>query len=77
MNIDFDFTERVYNIHFYGVMDILSRLGGLRASLLPIFGLLAPLFVTSFLYQLAKVSQTNVEERRLKEIVHFIRIARA
>ena len=35
-NIDFDYTERVYDVHFYSVIDILSKLGGLRASILPI-----------------------------------------
>ena len=49
MNIDFEYTERIYNIHFYGVMDILQQLGGLRALFLSIFGILAPLFVTNFL----------------------------
>lgn len=23
-NIDFEFTERIYKIHFYGIMDMLS-----------------------------------------------------
>lgn len=54
-NIDFDFTERVYDVHFYDFIDLLSKLGGLRASLLPILGYLMPLLSLHFLWRLSAI----------------------
>lgn len=47
---DHDFTEKYYEIKYFGYMDILSIIGGLNASLGPIFGLFTPLFILNFLY---------------------------
>ena len=54
-NIDFDFTERIYDVHYFGIMDLLSKLGGLRASILPILGYVAPLLTLHFLWSLAGI----------------------
>lgn len=62
-NIDFEFTERVYNIHFFGVIDILSQLGGLRASLMPLLGFFIPFFTIHFLYQLATIIQNSMKDK--------------
>ena len=63
-NIDFEFTDRIYRIHFYGLMDMLSEIGGLKASLEPLIGLFTPLFIASFLYQLAGVIQFKVGQKQ-------------
>ena len=49
-NIDFDYTQRIYDVHYYGFMDVLSKLGGLRASILPILGYFLPFLTLHFLY---------------------------
>lgn len=54
-NIDFDFTERIYDIQYFGILDLLSKLGGLRASLVPILGYAAPFLALHFLYSLAGI----------------------
>jgi hypothetical protein len=59
-NIDFEYTERVYNIHFYTFSDMLAQIGGLRSSLGPILGLVVPFFTMSFLHTLAGLIQKKV-----------------
>lgn len=75
-NIDFDFTERIYKVHFYGIMDMLSQIGGLRASLLPILGFFAPLFTAHFLYSLAGIIQDKVAQNRYNEMLKLIDLAK-
>lgn len=54
-NIDFDFTERVYDVHFYDIVDLFAKLGGLRASILPILGYLTPILSLHFLWVLSGI----------------------
>ena len=51
--IDTDFTEKNYQIYYFGPMDILGIIGGLNASIGPLIGLLAPLFIINYLFTLA------------------------
>ena len=51
--LNHDFTERYYEIRYFGPMDILTICGGYNASIGPMLGLLSPIFVLNFLYQLA------------------------
>lgn len=60
-NIEFDFTERIYDIHYYGIMDVLSKLGGLRASIAPIIGYFVPLLTLHFLWSLAGIIDDKLE----------------
>ena len=53
--IDHDFVEKYYEIYYFGPMDILSLIGGLNASIAPALGMLTPLFIIGYLYQLAGV----------------------
>ena len=48
--IDHDFVQVEYELNYFGYMDILAIIGGLNASIVPIFGLLTPLFIMNFLY---------------------------
>ena len=43
--IDTDFTEKDYEIHYFGYMDILGIIGGLKASIGPLLGFFSPLFI--------------------------------
>lgn len=60
-NIDFDFTERIYTIKYFGIMDVMSTLGGLRASILPLLGWFIPLMTLHFLYSLAGIIDEKME----------------
>ena len=53
--IDHDFVQKYYEIYFFGYMDILSIIGGLNASIAPILGMLSPIFIINYLYQLSKI----------------------
>lgn len=75
-NIDFDFTERIYDIQYFGVMDILAHLGGLRASILPILGYFIPLLTLHFLYSLAGIIDKKLEDHQIEEMVNLIKISR-
>ena len=63
-NIDFDFTERIYDIHFYTHLDILSKLGGLRASILPIIGYFLPLLTLHFLWKLSYIIDSAMHQNQ-------------
>ena len=54
-NVNFEFTERIYDVEYFGIMDLLSKLGGLRASILPIIGYVAPFLALHFFYSLAGI----------------------
>lgn len=53
--INFDFTQRVYDMEYYDLLDLLSKLGGLRASILPLIGYIIPLLSLHFFYKLAEI----------------------
>ena len=61
-NLDFDFTERIYEVQYYGLMDLLAKLGGLRASIAPMLGYIAPLLTLHFLYTLACIMDDKLED---------------
>lgn len=54
-NINYDFTERQYTIEYVGINDVLSRVGGMRSSVLPIIALLVPYVSLYFLVLLADI----------------------
>ena len=74
-NIDFDFTERIYVIHYFGIMDLLSKLGGLRASILPILGYAAPLLALHFLYTLAGIIDDKLGQFQQDEMLKLIKVS--
>ena len=75
-NIDFDYTERQFFLHFYSIMDILSTLGGLRASILPILQNFVPLMVLHFLWSLAGIIYDSTQRQRQTELLRFVKAAK-
>lgn len=67
--LDHDFTEKYYEIRYFGYMDILSIIGGLNASIGPIFGLFTPLFILNFLYQLAQLIINKNKKNYHQELI--------
>ena len=53
--IDYEFTERKYIISYFGYMDILSKIGGIAASISPVLGMIAPAFILFYLHSLSQV----------------------
>ena len=74
--MDFDFTERIYDIQYYGVMDVLAKLGGLRASILPMIGYIVPLLTLHFLYSLAGIIDDKLEGDQKNEMVDMVKVSR-
>lgn len=75
-NIDFEFTQRIYNIHYYTFLDMLSNIGGLRASLEPIFGLFLPVFTAYFMYSFAGVVERKIADNRRAKMAQLIKCAK-
>ena len=73
-NIDFDFTERVYDIHYFDFSDIMAKLGGLSASILPFFNILIPLLTLHFLYTLAGIISDKMRENHDQEMIGLVKI---
>jgi len=76
VNLDFDFTERVFSYHFYTFLDILATLGGLNASIGPLLRLFGPLFVFAFLWNLSTIIRDHLKANYIAEVDKFINIAK-
>ena len=50
-----DFVERKYYDKFFGGSDIMAKIGGINATVLPAFGWIGPFLVMYFLYRLASI----------------------
>jgi hypothetical protein len=48
-----NFVERRYILRYFTVFDIMAKIGGFRASVMPIVGEFAPFFVLFFLVKLS------------------------
>ena len=57
-------------------MDLLSKLGGLSASINPIIGYVIPLFTLHFLYKLAGIIDDKLEELQRDEMINLVEICR-
>tara|TARA_B110000285_G_C15102966_1_gene606116 strand:- start:688 stop:867 length:180 start_codon:yes stop_codon:yes gene_type:complete len=58
-----DFVERHYIFKYYTIFDILSKLGGFRASVLPILGAFAPVGIMLFLVSLSDIIRMKLKEK--------------
>ena len=58
-NVNFDFTERQYTLHFYKIKDMLTSVGGIRSSVLPVIGFVLPFAGLWFLILLADIILRN------------------
>lgn len=74
-NIDFDFTERIYDVQFYNWGDILSKIGGLRASILPILGYIMPLLTLHFLWSLAGIIDDKMHQNQQNEMYQLLNVS--
>ena len=56
-------------------MDIMSKLGGLRASIIPILGYILPFLTLHFLYSLAGIIDDKITTDKQDEMLKMIDIA--
>ena len=75
MQLNFDFTQRVFTYNYYTFSDILSRIGGLQGSIMPLLAQIAPLFVLYFLYKLCKIIKQKLYESFEKEANNLINLS--
>lgn len=76
INLEFDFTERVFTLHFFTFGDILSIVGGLKASIDPLFTSITPIFVLLFLIQLSYILRDKMELNYRDEHLELLTVAR-
>ena len=67
--LDHDFTEKYFEIFYFGYMDILASIGGINASIKPLIGIVGPIFILNFMYQLAKIIHEKYEDQYHEELV--------
>ena len=73
-NIEFEFTERVYKLHFFEIFDIIAELGGIRACLLPLLMSFSPFYAMNFFHQLARIIQGKMSDKQFQEMIKVITI---
>ena len=57
INLAFDFTHRRYTFYYFTFSDVISKMGGLRSVILPVFDFVIPLLVLYFLVELITIVQ--------------------
>lgn len=67
--IDYEFTEKKYIISYFGYMDILSKIGGISASISPVLGIIAPAFILFYLHSLSLIIIENHKKKYQEEVL--------
>ena len=63
----------VETINYYGYMDIVAKLGGLKSILGPVLSLLTPFFVIVFLNQLSQIIKQSYVNEYFHELQQTIK----
>lgn len=69
--IDHDFTQRYYEVYYFGVTDIMAIIGGLNASIGPLLKSLAPLFILNYLWALSEIIRHKHQEKYHRNLMHL------
>ena len=75
VNVNFDFTEKIFTIEYVGILDIMQRIGGLYSSVWPIMRFLNPFLALAFLIALCKIIRENAKQLYQREVIIFLRLA--
>jgi hypothetical protein len=76
INFHFNFVERVFELKYFTYMDILSKIGGLQASLLVIIKFGAPMLSLWFLGELAKIIKNKVKTDFKVSLNNYLNLAK-
>lgn len=71
-NLNMNFVERQYILNFYTFGDIMSKVGGLSASIMPILGEFTPFFVLFFLLQVTRVIKDKIQSNYENRLSSFL-----
>ena len=55
VRLDIDYERAVETIRYYGYIDSLQKIGGLKSILTPLLSIMTPVFVLVFLLKLTKI----------------------
>ena len=72
IQFSFDYVERVYTIKYFTLFDVMSKIGGFSASLMPIIRYLSPLLTLMFLNKLAKILRDKIKTDLKQKFVLFL-----
>ena len=72
VQLNFEFTERVFVLDYTGVLDIMSKVGGLQASIMPIMRMVSPWIALSFMFQLSRIIRSKSEDDYKKFLLTFL-----
>ena len=56
-----DYTQQIEVYHFIGYADVIAKLGGMRAALVPAFSFLVPLAILYFLWTLVRIIKQSYQ----------------
>jgi hypothetical protein len=70
---ELEFTERKFTYVYYTISDIFTYIGGIYAALMPIMGLIAPLYVWLFLNMLASILKEKSQKAYKAELYDFLK----
>lgn len=76
VQLDFDFTERIFKLQYFSVFDIMSIIGGFQASLTPIINQFLPFFVLFYMFQLSEIIRDKIKGWQHKELRQLITVTR-
>ena len=72
IQFQFDFTERQFTINYFGVVDVISTLGGINGFITPILAGITPLFMLVFLIEFAKYIGDMYDKDYKNELIKIL-----
>ena len=62
MTLNFAFTQRRYTLQYYSISDVLSKIGGIRSIIAPVFSFIVPLLMLYFLINLVDIIHEYIQK---------------
>jgi hypothetical protein len=72
VQVNFEYTEQIFKISYTGVVDIMAKIGGLSASVLPILRILGPWLILWFLCSLCNIIIETHKKEYNDNLIKFI-----
>ena len=72
IQFQFDFTEKEFTITYFGILDIVSTLGGLNGFVTLIIRIMTPIFILMFLVSLSKIIMEVYDKKYRHELISIL-----
>ena len=59
-------------MYYFGIIDILAKVGGLMASVMPVMRFLNPFLFLYFLVRLASIYRNSCKDKYIHDLYHFV-----